>query len=198
MPQQPVPVDEIVGLLAKVDPIKLNSLKNSHPDQQELFKAGIVAGPQRDSSLRLKAEIALAGMQAIVAAGGAQIRKLQKRMTLGHRLKLGAQVLTILASSTVLGLLKSEAPPIDQYVAAMVGVLSAILSLLSDNVSKSGFSSVTLERVYSTLVKQQTTAEQIADDLVYSVTAEDFTRVTALIRRANVCSAAIKEALLTA
>ena len=192
-----IPVDEIVGLLATYDPSRLASLKSSYPDRPDLFKIGIVAGPKDESAIKIKAEIALAGMQVIVTTGSAHLKKLQHRLSLGHNFKLLAQILTILASSAVLALLKSQAPPADQYVAATVGVISAILSLLSDSFSRSRVSKMSLEQMYLVLVKQQTTAEQIVEELGYSLRTEHFQRVEALVRKANVCSAAIKEVLLT-
>jgi hypothetical protein len=189
-----VPVDEIVGLLATYDPGRLSDLKKAFPEQAELFRVGIVAGPT-ESGLRVKTEIALAGMRATVIAGDTHLKQLQSRLTRGQRLKLSSQIVTVLASSAVLGLLRSEAPGAGQYIAAAVSVVSSILSLFAERLSHSQISAVSIERVYLSLVRQQTVAEQLVDELTYAIKAEDFSRIETLIRRANVCSAAIKKSL---
>lgn len=196
MAQMPIPVDEIVGLLATYDPKQLTSLRQAFPEQPELFRPGIQAGPQ-DSSLRIKAQIALAGMNTTARLGDEHLSRLRSRMTRSRSLKLTAQIFTVLASSAVLALLKSEVPSVDRYIAAVIGVITAVLSLLSDSLAKSRVSGVSLEHAYQTLVKEQVTAEQIADELSYLIQAEQWNRVETLVRRSNVCSAAIKIALRT-
>lgn len=61
----------------------------------------MLAGPKEDS-LKVKAEIALAGMRAVVTTGDVHLKRLRKRATLASNLKLSAQIVTLLASSAVL------------------------------------------------------------------------------------------------
>src|SRR5258708_35791899 len=95
---QPPPVHEIVGLLNKYSPETLLGLKKAFPNEVPLFEPGIPAGREEDDALAIRVEITRAGMEVIVSKGDAHLRKLQKRMNLGHQLKFAAQLLTVLAT----------------------------------------------------------------------------------------------------
>lgn len=105
------PINEAVGLLARLDPQGLVALGAEFPSIAEELRPGRIGGEPRnesstavDSSLDFeRAEVAARALIAVANMASIELETIRARMKVARRLRLATQVLTVVCSSGVLG-----------------------------------------------------------------------------------------------
>lgn len=133
------PVNEAVNLLAEYNPEFLDKFRSSYPSLREELQPGIIAGESDEANDRkyLSAKVLIIGQAtktAINTVEGAQIR-IKNRVNRANYLRFFVQVISVVASASVLGSLIAEKELISKILSA-VAVAVSIFTLIADRAEK--------------------------------------------------------------
>lgn len=131
------PINELVAVLAQLDPSQLEGLKSEFPGIAAELQPGRLGGvgEERLSYDRERAEVSARALVAVANRASVELVKIQRRMVSARRYRLIAQVLTLVCSSGVLASLamKEAAAAI---VTSLLTLLASIGTLVADHGEK--------------------------------------------------------------
>ena len=187
--ERAVPVDEIVGLLFKYDREKLDKLKNSFPKYEHLLKVGVHAGENDlEEELRFRSQVCAEGLKTIIGICRKKIPRIKQRLKLNSKVLLVSLILAATCSIITVILLNAHINKTLPSITALFSLISSISGLIAYKpISTFRFGSRSLAAVFENLVKKETDAEYLLQEIGIAVRfSQDYhEEIKELIRRGN-------------
>src|SRR6266436_2948950 len=131
----PLPINELVGLIAKARPGLLGELKEKYPNKAEYLEPGRIAGPTEDE-IDLEIDVALGGLTAALEKTAVALPKVASRIRKASQWQFFSQILTTLAGAAIFGVVASKLPDFAQYSVAFLRLGGSLVAAYSTYLSK--------------------------------------------------------------
>jgi hypothetical protein len=197
-----VPINEIIGLLSRVDQKALDALAVKYPGSSELLKPGLIAGARRSGNieppvmadLEIRAEVSLLGVTKAKEIASWLAPLCRGRLKNAGRLILASQVVTLITGASILGSLQQEYMWITYFLAGM-NLFASLGGIFVRYLKGSGREQDALEKDYEDLVLILAGAEEIQMELTLWQKQKWKGLPEKLVQRANVLSERLNRVL---
>lgn len=167
------PIDESIGLLNKINLTALNIIREKHPEFSSILELGVIGGEKElnINELSVKIEVCKVALEETLKQSKdkyfpllrAKLRKLQK-------IELWSQIIIVVSSSTVFGLLTQDLEKNGflyvAYIAAILSLIGALLTIiLKQNSGEWSMNNQNIANSYNSLVNFRIQAEEVLRDI---------------------------------
>lgn len=193
-------INEVIYLLEKLNPIKLEEIRRSNSNFNSLLSGGVTLGDSiaNTDELKIKSDVCYQGNLEIIKKCDIELPKLKKRLKTSKRLKLFSQIVTTISSAAVVTTLLSEN---DKYksltlITGILSLLGAIFPIISEFMV-SGISNKNLSETFNDLVKSKIEVENYNIELnLFTKNGFDREKISDTITKCNAKCAELNELLL--
>jgi hypothetical protein len=191
--ERPPAIDEIVGLLRRHAPDVVERFRQTYPQHDDLFAAGVWAG-ETEAQKRIRAEVALAGLNRAIEVCAAWLPKLRQRLERARQWQFAGQLAAIVGGASIFGT-ATLATPVGSYIAASVTLAGSLASAYAHHLQTAlqGRAGGVFDS-YRLFVESELEARQIKDELSRLMEEGLINDAAKLVRKANaVCFRINKE-----
>lgn len=195
------PINEIVSLLDQHSPETLSSLRQKYPAFKNTLKPGQIMGDEEDDESRKKfeADVSITGMKTAMTICEKVIPDVKKRLIFSKRIKLSAQVLSVIGGASIFTLL-SQDPTYAQYakyISAGIVLVGTVLPLFAQYMESGFFAEgTTLSSAYEELVSCKLEAQQLLPQIEFRLNKNMLDSIDDLTIESNRLSKRINEIVL--
>lgn len=161
------PIDESLGLLNQTNSVALRNLREKYPEFKSILELGVIGGANdlEIDELRLRVEVSkLALLETLKTSKDTFLPKFRRKLKFLQKIELWAQMIIVLSSSTVFGLigeLEKGEFKLTSYVAGGFTLASALLTIiLKQNTGEWAMNNHNIANSYGELVKLRIDAEE--------------------------------------
>lgn len=195
-----IPVNEIVSLLEDYLPNELVKLRQNFPNQRSILSSGQILGETNTDELKLKMELSLSGLKAILQQCKEKIPKIKSRLKNISRLQFVSQLMVLISGATIISILQEGELLWVKYVSSILVLIGSIVNLYTQHISNSAYNEKSMINIYESLTEHYIEAEQLQKDLEFYNRLESLEdkedEVVEIINSVNEASLELKKVLI--
>jgi len=167
------PIDESIGLLNKINASALNDIKDRHPEFSSILEVGVIGGEKEigNNELEVRVEVCKVALdETLKQTKDKYLPNLRAKLRRLQKIELWSQIIIVISSSTVFGLLtqdlEKEGVLYTAYFAAALSLVGALLTIiLKQNSGEWSMNNQNVANSYNSLVNYRIKAEEILREI---------------------------------
>lgn len=167
------PIDESIGLLNKINKSALDEIRRKHPEFSSILEQGVIGGEKKidKNELAVRAEVCKVVLEETLnKSKDKYLPHLRNKLKRLQKIELWSQIVIVVSSSTVFGLLTQDLENsgflYTAYIAAGLSLVGAILTIiLKQNSGEWSMNNQNIASAYSSLISFRINAEELLREL---------------------------------
>ncbi len=163
------PIDESIGLLNRINKSALDAIRSKHPEFSSILEQGVIGGEKEinNDELTVRAEVCKVALEETLnQSKNKYLPHLQNKLKKLQKIELWSQIIIVVSSSTVFGLLTQDLGNsgflFTAYIAAGLSLIGAILTIiLKQNSGEWSNNNQNIASSYTSLVNFRIKAEEL-------------------------------------
>ena len=197
-------INEMVYVLEKLNPTKLNQIREQNPDYSEMLELGVTLGADENKDLtteiQIKAEICKESNSEILKKCDTEFPIIKRRIKNYRKLNLLSQIITSISSAGVVSTLlaeKFENQKTIGLIMGTIGLFSSLIPIINEYVI-TGINNKKINESFEDLVKYRLEIENNNKELSYFIKSKspDYEKVSAIINNCNEKTSLISQILI--
>jgi hypothetical protein len=155
------PIDESIGLLSRINKSALDEIRRKHPEFSSILEQGVIGGEKEidQNELAVRAEVCKVVLEETLnQSKDKYLPHLRNKLKSLQKIELWSQIIIVVSSSTVFGLLTQDLENsgflYTAYIAAGLSLVGAILTIiLKQNSGEWSMNNQNVASAYSSLIR---------------------------------------------